>query len=249
MQAKEIIELMNQPATLDEETLKDLQNLIEEYPYFQTARVLYALNLHANKDSRFNAELRKAACYTVDRKKLFYLVEEKFAHQFEVDNQEQKAEAAADTSFHLIDFFLAEKGEEEKENKKPENVGPQLISTDYLSYVLSEETLQQEETEAAPLQHQDTIDKFLEEDEKSPIKIVFKEKDEQTENPPPGLNTVEESSFFSETLAKIYLKQKKYAKSLEIIRKLNLLYPEKNIYFADQIRFLEKLIINEKNKI
>jgi len=27
-----------------------------------------------------------------------------------------------------------------------------------------------------------------------------------------------------------------------------LIYPKKNAYFADQIRFLEKLIINNKNK-
>mgnify|MGYP006910457241 FL=1 len=36
-------------------------------------------------------------------------------------------------------------------------------------------------------------------------------------------------------------------KALEIIKKLSLNYP-KNAYFADQIRFLEKLIINAKSK-
>jgi hypothetical protein len=54
-------------------------------------------------------------------------------------------------------------------------------------------------------------------------------------------------ALFSESLAKIYIQQRRYAKALEIIRKLNLNNPEKNIYFADQIRFLEKLIINVKN--
>ena len=49
-------------------------------------------------------------------------------------------------------------------------------------------------------------------------------------------------------LAKIYIKQRRYGKALEIIRKLNLKYPKKSIYFADQIRFLEKLVINEKTK-
>ena len=39
-----------------------------------------------------------------------------------------------------------------------------------------------------------------------------------------------------------------YDKALEIIKKLNLKYPKKNTYFADQIRFLEKLIINAKSK-
>ncbi len=65
-----------------------------------------------------------------------------------------------------------------------------------------------------------------------------------------GESEVEEldDSFFTETLAKIYIKQQRYGKALEIIRKLNLKYPKKSIYFADQIRFLEKLVINEKSK-
>ena len=58
----------------------------------------------------------------------------------------------------------------------------------------------------------------------------------------------EEESYFTETLAKIYVKQQRYDKALEIIKKLNLKYPKKNAYFADQIRFLEKLIINAKSK-
>ncbi len=32
----------------------------------------------------------------------------------------------------------------------------------------------------------------------------------------------------------------------KLIKNLSLKYPEKNVYFADQIRFLEKLIINTK---
>lgn len=58
----------------------------------------------------------------------------------------------------------------------------------------------------------------------------------------------EDDSYFTETLAKIYIKQHRYEKALEIIKKLSLNYPKKNAYFADQIRFLEKLIINAKSK-
>ena len=60
---------------------------------------------------------------------------------------------------------------------------------------------------------------------------------------------IEENGYFTETLARIYIKQGRYSKALEIIQRLNLVYPKKNRYFADQIRFLEKLIINNnKNK-
>ena len=52
--------------------------------------------------------------------------------------------------------------------------------------------------------------------------------------------------YFTETLARIYIKQGRYEKALEIIKRLNLNYPKKNAYFADQMRFLEKLILNNK---
>ena len=56
-----------------------------------------------------------------------------------------------------------------------------------------------------------------------------------------------EDTYFTETLARIYLKQRRYDKALEIIRSLYLNFPNKSIYFADQIRYLEKLVlINQK---
>nr|MBP9637949.1 tetratricopeptide repeat protein [Bacteroidaceae bacterium] len=55
-----------------------------------------------------------------------------------------------------------------------------------------------------------------------------------------------DESYFTETLAKIYVKQKRYDKALEIIRSINLKNPKKSAYFADQIRFLEKLLQNNK---
>ena len=55
-------------------------------------------------------------------------------------------------------------------------------------------------------------------------------------------------AYFTETLARIYIKQGKYDKAIEIIRRLSLNYPKKSRYFADQIRFLGKIILNEKAK-
>ena len=51
-----------------------------------------------------------------------------------------------------------------------------------------------------------------------------------------------EDSLLSESLAKIFIKQGRYERAYEIISGLNLKYPKKSIYFADQMRFLQKLI-------
>jgi len=69
----------------------------------------------------------------------------------------------------------------------------------------------------------------------------FEEEDKDDKNAPSEV-------YFTETLARIYIKQCKYDKAIEIIRRLSLNYPKKSRYFADQIRFLEKLILNERFK-
>ena len=58
----------------------------------------------------------------------------------------------------------------------------------------------------------------------------------------------EESPALTESFARILIKNRNYEKALEIIQGLNLNNPEKSVYFADQIRFLKKLILNESRK-
>ena len=55
-----------------------------------------------------------------------------------------------------------------------------------------------------------------------------------------------DQGLLSESLAKFFIKQRRYAKAYEIISGLSLKFPEKSRYFADQLRFLQKLIINEQ---
>lgn len=59
---------------------------------------------------------------------------------------------------------------------------------------------------------------------------------------------VEEPPALTESFAKIMIKNKNYQKALDIFRELNLKNLKKSIYFADQIRFIEKLILNENKK-
>lgn len=51
------------------------------------------------------------------------------------------------------------------------------------------------------------------------------------------------STQLTESFARLMIKNGNYAKALEIINDLNLNNSEKSVYFADQIRFLKKLIL------
>lgn len=62
----------------------------------------------------------------------------------------------------------------------------------------------------------------------------------------PADSTPADSSL-TESLARIMIKNRNYSKALEIITELSLKNSEKSAYFADQIRFLKKLIINDQN--
>ena len=242
MQHDELIGLMKGTIPFTNKTLSHLTDAIKEYPYFQAAHLLRTLNLMQIKDSHFLLDLRKTAIYVPDRKRLFFQVED---HVFdpEVIKALDKQTLSQNSPFELIDIYLSENEESPELNAIETKTA--TVSSDYASYYLSEKTGSKK---APPLQNQETIDKFLEEDAVSPLKIKLNQMDEREEKHPGPISeqTTEGAGFFSETLAKIYIKQKKYSKALEIIRELNLIYPEKSRYFAEQIRFLEKLITYTK---
>lgn len=103
--------------------------------------------------------------------------------------------------------------------------------------------------DAPPMQDDELLSRFIEADESGERMFLKTPADgrQALAALPEVAKETDSEPLFTESLAKIYIRQRKYAKALEIIRKLSLNNPEKNIYFADQIRFLEKLIINIKN--
>ena len=54
-------------------------------------------------------------------------------------------------------------------------------------------------------------------------------------------STQENTSLMTETLARVYLEQKKYSKAITAFKILSLKYPEKSVFFADRIRAIEFL--------
>lgn len=82
----------------------------------------------------------------------------------------------------------------------------------------------------------DLIDKFIATNPKIKPKPTL----EKTINLANASN-VDQSILMTETLAKVYLEQKKYKKAIKAYDILILKYPEKSGFFADQIRAIKKL--------
>ena len=107
----------------------------------------------------------------------------------------------------------------------------------------------QQRQEALPLNGGGVVEDFL---ESEPGRIVLEDneneqEDEETTDSKKPQNDGN-NEILTEIMAGIYIKQGKYENAVKIIRQLSLKYPKKNRYFADQIRFLEKLIINNNKK-
>ena len=254
----DIEHLIKHPELLDKETLYDLRSLLAMYPYYQTARLLMLQNLYLLHDPTFDEELRRAAIYITDRKTIFNLVEaghykihsRNNAHASSADSQ-APADEHENRTISLIDRFLDTLPvvDEQASGKSKRKPTPADAAVDYVAYLLETEEENQNQAEQPSMRGQDLIDNFINNeggnfDLKENLEFSPQLEEEEI---------IEENStdegYFTETLARIYIKQGRYSKALEIIKRLNLIYPKKNAYFADQIRFLEKLIINNNKNM
>ena len=71
---KQITAFINNPDGISADEVKKLSSLIKDYPYFQTARLLYSRGLKNTESTDFDAMLQLTATYATDRKKLYTLL-------------------------------------------------------------------------------------------------------------------------------------------------------------------------------
>ena len=253
----DIAELTQHPEHLDRDTLYELRSLLALYPYYQTVRLLLLQNLYLLHDPTFDEELRRAAIYITDRRVLFQMIEAVHyrhpSHQSTQNNQSSPSnqDDQGNRTLSLINNFLDsipkedETDDEKKNHRKPT---PADAAVDYVAYLLETEGEMLGADDVPKMKGQSLIDDFINIDKG---RFVLNEEPQSLQEVEDGAENDENTpneGIFTETLARIYIKQGKYSQALEIIQRLSLVYPKKNAYFADQIRFLEKVIINNNKK-
>ena len=223
----------------------DIQNLdidvlnkfIKEYPYFQ---VIWALKTKwlKQKKTYIGSVLQQTAARTIDRKILYEFVELKNKKQ-PVKSTSQVVppvpvksipkETITKKPVSLIEIETEKKG-------KPEI--PKKEVKQKRSYI---EWLKAFKEKNTPIKKQkntqiDLVEKFL----KERPKIVPKK---NVSVKPPDIiekSIVEKQMLMTETLANLYVKQKKYDKAIQAFRILSLKYPKKSSYFANQIKEIKQ---------
>jgi len=275
--------LLNHPNAVSGTQLDDLQRILIDYPYLQSARALLLKGLYNQQSFLYNDHLKRTASYTQDRSVLFEFItsphfktidydlyqkklEELFGievYDFEVINENIEL-VATDKKLSIkenpiafgIDFeniapIQAEVEkvpevaalEEKLEIGKPlqferneKHTFQEWLQLTAIKPIVRTESNQVSLSEEKKIKKQlDIIDKFIENNPKiAPIK-----KEEET--PLKIYSSAEKPSLMTETLAKIYLEQKKYSQAIQAYDILILKYPEKSVFFANRIEEIKQL--------
>ncbi|GGA83627.1 hypothetical protein GCM10008015_25600 [Flavobacterium palustre] len=278
--------LINKPNTITEKQTLALEKVLDEFPYFQSARALRLKGLYNENSFKYNSALKVTAAHTTDRAILFdFISSESFnAIQKELFDKKTNELLSIDvidsieviptstttidknsivlentTAINIEEDFVPVEETPQTAEEKLELGKPLAFSKnethsfqEWLQLSRIQPIIRETETnksskntasdEDVKKKKESIINKFIENNPKiSPIKAGT------TTSLNIDINKEDTSSLMTETLAKVYLEQKKYQKAIQAYEILILKYPEKSSFFADRISDIKILQQNNNN--
>src|ERR1700757_4629828 len=75
MKMEQFIELVKTPSQTGEQHIPSIEKILSDYPYFQTAHLLYAKALHSSNHINYRNTLKKTAVVAGNRTVLYRLIQ------------------------------------------------------------------------------------------------------------------------------------------------------------------------------
>jgi len=250
----EFTTILKRPGSISIDQTQDLTNILDEFPYFQAAHFLYLNGLKNQNSFKYNNSLKKTAAYTTDRSILFDHITS-FNFNFTNDHTKDDVHHIEVAHYETISVTPAE--DIVSESKEPLPIGKpfEFDKTEGHSFnewlqITSIEPIAREGESSSTEQIEgrkitnpvisstknfDLIEKFI----ATNPKLMPNRSDNN--NDISGESIIENENLMTETLAHVYLEQKKYKKAITAFTVLSLKYPEKSSFFANQIEAIKKL--------
>ena len=252
--------LLNKPDAINDRYAETLDNVLSAFPYFQSARVLKLKHLYNQDSFNYNYALKVSAAFTTDRSILFDFITSDSFVSVQKGLYEKKLEELMSMSVigseHIVveanmpvvdvleqSILTSIKKATTTEEQKAEE---KLAVGKPLEFSKNEKHSFQEWLQLSRLKPiiREEIKSSIDEDKKKKLDLI----DKFIENNPkitpiakdatvPVIEVISEDSshLMTETLARVYLEQKKYSKAIQAYEILILKYPEKSSFFADRI--------------
>ncbi len=267
MNSVEFTYLLQNPESIDTLKTQQLDEVVTEYPYFQAARAIQLKGLKKTHSFKYNQALKKTASYTIDRKVLFEFITSQIFMNFKkkedvsIDNIEVfEADTIKTLHKKITDAVETEVASTESSSKQEQDVEKKAIEileigkpipftmsephsfNEWMQLISKKPISREDKTHEISTKNKKSddnsqlIDKFIASSQKiKPIDKNLKAQDVSFNS------STENVSLMTETLAKVYLEQKKYENAIKAYHILSLKYPEKSGFFADRIKAIKIL--------
>ena len=272
MNTNDYINLLNNSKAINDKQTLVLETIVNEFPFYQSARALYLKGLYNQESFRYNYELKKTAAHTTDRSVLFDFITSddfKIFQQYVYDKYQAEIQSIIVSDFEYVEeenipytieskskssyvteiIAISEQNESNKEVEAALEIGKpfqfdknethsfsEWLQLAKITPIVREEAEKQIHVSSELEKKFDLIEKFIKLNPKIP-------QAKDTTSIPINIAKINEtpSSIMTETLAQIYLEQKKYSKAIQAYEILILKYPEKSSFFADRIKNIKIL--------